>query len=95
MGLVKVRAAMSTLGGEQYQRSVEFFGPSTLLRFPVGQLLSGMVLPPVSTAACRGVQRCCELALNALASVLKLVLLEGRILDQAGLCAGSISFYSP
>lgn len=66
MGLVKVRAALSAQGGERYQKSVEFFGFRALLGFSLGQLLSGMVLLPVSAAACRGLRRC--RALNALAS---------------------------
>lgn len=68
MGLVKVRAALSAQGRERCQKSVEFFGFCALLGFSPGQLLSGMVLLPVSAAACRGLRRCCELALNALAS---------------------------
>lgn len=43
MGLVKVRAAMSTLG-ERYQERVEVFGSPMLLRFPLGHVLSGLVL---------------------------------------------------
>lgn len=45
-------------------------GSHTLLRFSLGQPLSGTDLQPVITAACKGLQRCCELALNALVSAL-------------------------
>jgi len=53
MGSVKVRAAVSTVAGERYRKSVECFGSCVLLRFSLSQLLSGMVLPPVIIAACR------------------------------------------
>lgn len=39
--MVKLRAAMSTLGGERYQKSVEFFGSHTLLGFSPGSTSFG------------------------------------------------------
>lgn len=96
MGLVKLGAAVSTRGGERYQKSVEFLGSCTLLRFSVGQLLSGVVLPPASAAACRARQRRCEMALNALASVLKFVLFRGEDIGPSwALCWQHQLGYSP